>query len=462
MVKLDAIGRKPLRFPLDELAAARMHKAMSTGARDVERRPLKGSAFRSLATPNYRRWAIGALISNIGTWMQRTAQDWLVLTVLTHNNATAVGVVMGLQFGPQLLFLPITGYAADHWDRRKILLVTQTAMGLLAVGLGVLTLTGLVQLWQVFIFAFLLGSAAAFDAPARQTFVGELVGETNLTNAVALNATSFHAARMVGPAVAGLMMGAIGTGWMFVINGASYFAVILSLLSLERSQLHPHGRGPKGRGGLVQGFRYVKSRPDIVAMLVMLFLIGAFGLNFPIFISTMAVKVYGVGASHFGLLSSALAVGSVSGALLAARRERPRFTLLMLGAILFCVGCSLAAVMPNYVLFGLFLVLVGVAAQTFTTNNNSLVQLTTEPAMRGRVMAILMAIVMGTTPIGAPLVGFVADRFGPRWSLMVAAASGLAAALVGVAYLARHRNLRLDPASRRPRFIYDDETTEKM
>jgi MFS family permease len=423
---------------------------------------MKGSAFRSLSTPNYRRWAIGALISNVGTWMQRTAQDWLVLTVLTHNNATSVGVVMGLQFGPQLVLLPITGYAADHWDRRKILLATQAAMGVLATALGVLTLTGLVQLWHVFVFAALLGSAAAFDAPARQTFVAELVGESNLSNAVALNSTSFNAARMIGPAVAGVMIGAVGTGWVFLINGASYVAVIVSLLRLRRDQLHPSERARKGPGGLVQGFRYVWGRADIMAMLAMLFLIGTFGLNFPIFISTMSVKVYGIGASGFGLLSSALAVGSVTGALLAARRERPRFTLLMAGAALFAVGCTLAAVMPNYVLFGLFLVLVGVSAQTFTTSNNALVQLSTEPAMRGRVVAIMMAIILGCTPFGAPVVGFVADRYGPRWSLIVAAASGLAAALIGVAYLARHRNLRLDRTSRRPRFIYDDEAAEKI
>ena len=422
--------------------------------------PRQGGAFRSLANANYRRWAIGALISNVGTWMQRTAQDWLVLTVLTHNNATAVGVVMGLQFGPQLLLLPLTGYAADRLDRRKILFATQAAMGLLALGLGILTLTGLVQLWHVFIFAFLLGSAAAFDAPARQTFVAELVGEQNLSNAVALNSTSFNAARMIGPAVAGVMIGAVGTGWVFVINAASYIAVIASLALLKSGELHHSDRAKKAPGGLVQGFRYVWSRPDLKAMMLMLFLIGTFGLNFPIFISTMTVSVYHVGASHFGLLSSALATGSVTGALLAARRDRPRFSVLVFGAALFGAGCALVAVMPDYVLFGVFLVVVGISAQTFTTSNNTLVQLSTEPAMRGRVVAIVMAIVLGCTPFGAPVVGYVADTFGPRWSLAVAAASGFAAALVGVWYLARFRNLRLDRKSRRPRFIYDDEAAE--
>src|SRR5436190_14200001 len=261
--------------------------------------PSPTGPFRSLANPNYRLWASGSIVSNIGTWMQRTAQDWLVLTVLTHTNATAVGIVMALQFGPQLLLLPLTGYAADHLDRRKILIATQAAMGTLALSLGVLTLTGLVQLWQVFIFAFLLGCAAAFDAPARQTFVAELVGEDHLSNAVALNSTSFNAARMIGPAVAGVMIGAVGTGWVFLINGASYAAVIASLLLLRRDQLHATHKAPRGRGlsALGDGFRYVWGRRDLQTMMVMLFLIGTFGLNFPLFISAMTVKVYQVGAS---------------------------------------------------------------------------------------------------------------------------------------------------------------------
>lgn len=417
-----------------------------------------GGAFRSLRNPNYRLWASGAIVSNVGTWMQRTAQDWIVLTALTNNNATAVGVVMALQFGPQLLLLPFTGYAADHLDRRKILFATQSVMGALALGLGVLTLTGLVQLWHVYVFAFLLGCAAAFDAPARQTFVGELVGEGDLSNAVALNSTSFNAARMIGPAVAGLLIAAVGAGWVFVINALSYVAVLASLAFLNRQRLHRQARPPRTPGGLVEGFRYVWSRPDLKIMLLMLFLIGTFGLNFPIFISTMTVSVYQAGASHYGMLSSTLAIGSVTGALLAARRERPRIALLILGAALFGLGCGLAAVMPNYVTFGAVLVLVGVSAQTFTTSTNSLVQLSTEPAMRGRVVAILMAIVLGCTPLGAPLVGFVADHFGPRWALAVAAASGFAAAVVGVAYLARHRNLRLERLSGRPRLVFDDES----
>jgi MFS family permease len=411
--------------------------------------------FRSLRGFNYRVWAIGAIVSNVGTWMQRTAQDWLVLTQLTHRNATAVGLVMALQFGPQLLLLPITGYTADRIDRRRILLATQASMGALALGLGILTVTGVVQLWHVYVFAFLLGSVAAFDAPARQTFVADLVGERDLANAVALNSTSFNSARMIGPAIAGLLIASVGTGWVFLINAASFGAVLISLGMLRVAELH-RARAAGSRSGLVEGFRYVWRRPDIRAVLVMLFLIGTFGLNFPIFISTMSVSVFHGGARQYGLLTSTMAIGSVTGALLAARRGTPRLAILLVGATLFGVGLTLAAIMPTAALFGVALVLVGVAAQTFTTTANSTVQLSTEAEMRGRVIAIFFAIALGTTPVGAPIVGWVADTFGPRWALAVGAAAGFGAALVGIHYLAKHRHLRLRIAAGRPRLSIDD------
>ena len=399
--------------------------------------------FRSLRNYNYRVWAAGAMVSNIGTWMQRTAQDWLVLTELTDKNATAVGIVMSLQFGPSLLLLPLTGYVADRYDRRKVLLATQTAQGLLALGLGLLTLTGTVQLWHVYLFALLLGCVTAFDAPARQTFVSELVGEEDLTNAVALNSTSFNAARMVGPAVAGVLIASTGTGWVFVINAASYLGVLLSLTMLRVEHLHRRGKAPRAEGGLLAGLRYVWSRPDLKAVLFMLFLLGTFGLNFPIFISTMAVGPFQAGASHYGGLTSAMAVGSVAGALFTASRAKPHIARLINASLIFGVGCALAAVMPSYGLFGFVLVFIGISAQTFTTSINTVVQLSTEPAMRGRVMAILLAILMGATPLGAPLVGWVADTFGPRWALGVGAASGIASAIVGLLYRRRARAARV-------------------
>jgi MFS family permease len=414
--------------------------------------------FRSLRSFNYRVWAGGAIVSNVGTWMQRTAQDWLVLTQLTHNNATSVGVVMALQFGPQMLLLPLTGYAADHLDRRKLLMSTQASMGALALGLGILTVAGLVELWHVYAFAFLLGCVSAFDSPARQTFVSDLVIEEDLSNAVALNSTSFNIGRMIGPAIAGVLIAGVGSGWVFLINAASFAAVIGSLCFLRTGELHLKDRAVQSRGGFAEGLRYVWKRPDIKAVFLMLFLIGTFGINFPIFISTMSVTVFHAGASQYGLLTSMMAIGSVIGALLAARRAKPSMALLFAAAAIFGFGFALAAIMPNYWLFALALIIIGVSAQTFTTSANSTVQLSTEAGMRGRVMAILLAIALGCTPLGAPLVGWVADKFGPRWALGVAAASGFAAAIVGLHYLMKHRHLRvrIDASRLRLKFSFDD------
>jgi MFS family permease len=293
----------------------------------------------------------------------------------------------------------------------------------------------------VYVFAFLFGCASAFDAPVRQTFVAQLVGDADLPNAVALNSTSFNAARMIGPAAAGLLIAGVGTGWAFIVNGLSYVGVLCSLAWLRKDELHPHPRATASAGGrgMLDGLRYVWKRPDLMALLGMLFLIATFGLNFPIFIGTMAVSVFHTDARGYSLLSSTMAVGSVVGALLAAGRERTQFSALVVGAGVFGVGCALAAVAPGYLWFAAALALTGVAALTFTNTSNSLLQLSTEPAMRGRVMALRLGIALGTTPIGAPIVGWVADHAGPRWALGVAAASGFGAWAIGMRYLTMAR-----------------------
>ena len=396
------------------------------------------AVFRSLASRNFRIWSAGALVSNLGAWMQRIAQDWLVLTGLTHHDASAVGWVVALQFAPQVLLLPWTGWAADHLDRHRLLLATQTAMGLLALGLGLITLSGRVHVWQVDVFAFLLGCAAAFDAPARQTFVAEMVGEDDLTNAVGLNSTSFNASRLIGPALAGLLIAAVGSGWVFVINALSFVAVIGSLLAMRTAELHAPNRAARTRGGLAEGLRYVARRLDLRVLLVMLFVFGALGLNAPIFISTTADLVFHTGSSGFGLLTSAMAAGSLTGALLAAGRERPSIPVIAAGAFVFGCAYAVAAWAPDYLLFAALLVVVGAASQTVTTSTTSLVQLSTEPAMRGRVMALLLAVALGGQPVGAPLIGWVANSFGPRVALLVGAAAGFLTAAIGALHLRRN------------------------
>lgn len=286
--------------------------------------------------------------------------------------------------------------------------------------------------------------------------LAELVDEVHLSNAVALNSTSFNGARMIGPAIAGLLIATVGTGWVFLINAASFVAVLVAMSCLRIHDLHRRER-PKVRGKLSEGFVYIWRRPDLKACLLMLLFLGTFGLNFPIFVSTMAVGVFHKGAGQFGLLTSCLAVGSVTGALLAARRARPRITLLLTGAGFFGAGMVMAAFMPSYWLFAPVLVIVGMSVQTFTTSTNSLMQLSTDPALRGRVMAIYVAVALGTTPVGGPIIGWAADHFGPRWAMVIGASGGFCALLVGLRYLVVHRHARLVREGGRWRFHLDPE-----
>ncbi|MBS1992774.1 MAG: MFS transporter [Cyanobacteria bacterium SZAS LIN-3] len=391
--------------------------------------------FRALFCFNYRIWAVGALISNIGTWIQRVAQDWFVLTCLTNHDATILGIIMGLQFAPQLLLLPWAGPAADRFNQRKLLMFTQATMGILAMMLGILTLAGATRLWHMYLFAFLFGCASAIDSPVRQTFVAELVGDEHLSNAVALNSSSFNIARMVGPAVAGLLIAKVGIGSAFLLNGISFIAVLISMVFLRVSELHSNARARNKADGFMKGVQYVRDRADLTSIMIMLFLIGTFGLNFPLFISTMAIKVFHSDAQGFGLLSSLSEVGTLSGALLAASRKKPRFGSIVAGAVVFGIGCTLAALSPGYWWFAGSLVLIGIGALTFTNSAICILQLTSESGVRGRVMALGLAVALGGTAIGAPIVGWIANQYGPRWALVVGAIAGFAAAIVGIAFL---------------------------
>lgn len=406
--------------------------------------------FRSLTHRNYRIWFIGALVSNVGAWMQATAQNWVVLTELTDNDAFAVGITMALQFAPQLLLVPITGLIADRFDRRKILMVTQSALMLLGLALGLLLILGHAELWHLYGFALALGLVNAVDNPARQTFVSDLVSSSDMSNAVALNSASFNTARMIGPAVAGFLIVLVGSGWVFVINAVTFLGVLIALAMLRGRQLQRMPRAPRAPGQFVAGFRYVTRRPDLVIVFVIVFLIGAFGMNFPIFSSTMAVE-FGRGAGEYGLLSSILAIGSLTGALLAARRERARMRVIILASGFFGVAALTAAFMPTYWTFAASTMLIGFGAVTLLTTANGYVQTTTEPELRGRVMALYMAILVGGTPIGAPIVGAVADGMGPRWALGLAAIVAGVAALIGLGWLVFARGMHL---ARHPRFTW--------
>ncbi len=399
--------------------------------------------FRSLRVVNYRMWFAGALISNIGFWMQRTAQDWIVLTELTDHDAAAVGITMGLQMAPIVLLVPVSGFIADRVNRRKLLLFTNITMALLAIGLGTIIVTGVVELWHVYVFAFAGGCVAAIENPAKQSFVSELVAEEHLSNAVSLNQASFQTARVIGPSVAAGLVLLVGPGWVFMINALTFVGILIAIANLRVHELRVSERLRKGKGAISAGFRYVWHRPDILVLMAIVFIIGTFGMNFPIFASTMTTVEFDLGVGQYGLLLSALAVGAVAGALLAARRETPRMPVVVIATALFAVAMAAASVMPSYWMFAVTLVAAGLALQSIMVTANSLVQLGTEPAMRGRVMALYMTIFVGGTPIGAPLMGWIANTFGPRVAIGVGAGAALVAAVIGLAFYLRTNDVHL-------------------
>lgn len=413
--------------------------------------------FRSFSSFNYRVWFIGALVSNVGQWMQSTAQSWVVLTQLTDNDAAAMGVTMALQFAPPLLLVSVTGYVADRFDRRKLLLITQGLLMALAIALGVLLLTDVMTLPMMYAFALGFGIVAAFDNPARQAFVSDLVTRENASNAVALNAASFNGARMIGPAAAGVLIVAFGSGWVFLINAVTFIGMGIALFLIRPHELIPRVAGAS-RGGLAAGFRYVAKRPDLLVVFLIVFLLGAFGLNFPIYASTMALE-FGHGADGFGLLSSILAIGSLSGALLAARRDRARLRVVIFATGGFGIASLISAFMPSYWLYAGLLVFIGFAIVTTLTTANGYVQTTTDPALRGRVLALYMAVLMGGTPLGAPFIGWIADAFGPRVAITVGAAAGIIACLFGLIWMIASGRLH---RSERRRFLLTIDETRSL
>jgi MFS family permease len=401
--------------------------------------------FSALAVRNYRLYAAGALVSNVGTWMQRVGQDWLVLQ-LSGGSGTALGITTGLQFLPMLLLSPFAGLVADRFPKQRVLIGTQIAMAVPAGVLGALAVTGLAQTWHVYVLALLFGIGTAFDAPARQSFVVEIVGRDDLTNAVGLNSASFNLARIVGPAVAGGLIALLGsgpsaTGWVIIANGVSYLGVVGSMLTMRTDELTPSTAVGRGKGSIREGLRYVRGRPDLVLVLTVVFFVGTFGLNFQLTSALMATTVFHTGAGAYGLLSSVMAIGSVAGALLAARRGRPTLRLVVGAAVAFCLAEIVAGTLPTYLVFTIWLPLLGLTALTVITAANATMQLAVAPEMRGRVAALYMMIFMGGTPLGAPIIGWVGEVFGARWTLIGGGAVALLGTLAATALFAWRHDL---------------------
>jgi MFS family permease len=401
--------------------------------------------FRALHNHNYRLYATGGVVSNTGTWMQRVAQDWLVV-VLAVNDGTALGITTGLQFLPALLLSPYAGLIADRFPKQRLLQVTQTVMAVTAVTLGLLAVTGNVQVWHVYVLAFVFGVGSAFDAPARQSFVSEMVDPEDLSNAVGLNSASFNAARVAGPAIAGLLIGAFGggakaTGWVILINAVSYAAVVFALRRMVVADLNVSPREERHKGMIRDAVRYLRGRPDLMLILCIVFFAGTFGLNFQLTSALMATHVFHKGATEYGILGSAMAVGSLTGALMAARRKRIRLRLVAGAALVFGVVEIISGLAPTYLTFMLVIPLLGFMALTMITAANTTMQLATAPHLRGRVMALYLMVFMGGTPLGSPFIGWIGEHFGARWTLIAGGGLTIIGVLASIAIFSRGRAL---------------------
>jgi MFS family permease len=404
--------------------------------------------FAALANRNYRIYVSGSFVSNIGTWMQRVAQDWLVLE-LSGGSGLAVGITTGLQFLPMLLLSPYAGLIADRFDKRRVLKLTQAWLALSAGVLGVLAVTGVAATWHVYLIAFAFGVGTAFDNPARQAFVSEVAGAEHLPNAIGLNSATFNAARIVGPALAGVVIAAFGSGWAILSNAVTYAAFVGALVLIDPARLNLSPPAVRAKRQIREGLAYVRRRSDLLLVLGTAFFVGTFGLNFQMTSALMAQQEFHKGAQEYGILGTYMAVGSLTGALLAARRRsapRGRFVVGM--AVLFGLIEIAAGLMPSYVSYAAILPVLGLAALLTLTAANASVQMNVDPRLRGRVMALYMMVLMGGTPIGAPILGWVGQAFGARWTLIGGGALSVLGVLLCVVLVARRRHLHLVPGLR--------------
>ena len=403
-------------------------RADRPGAAPTATQSRRGGMFTALVERNYRTYLAGSFVSNVGTWMQRVAQDWLVLE-LSGGSALAVGITTGLQFLPMLLLSPYGGVIADRFDKRRILTVTQSWLALSAAALGVLAVTGVATTEQVYVIAFAFGLGTAFDNPARQSFVSEVAGPGHLPNAIGLNSATFHAARIVGPALAGLVIVQVGSGWAILSNALSYLAFIVALLIMDSRLLHTVAPRPRAKRQLREGLAYVRGRPDILLVLCVMLFVGTFGLNFQMTTALMTQQEFHRSAAAYGILGTFVAVGSLAGALIAARRRtRPRGRFVVGMALTFGLVEIATGLAPSYLTYAAILPMLGFVTLLTLTAANASVQLGVDPSLRGRVMALYIMVLMGGTPIGSPILGWLGETMGPRWTLI----GGGAATVVGV------------------------------
>ena len=403
----------------------------------------KSPALRSFQHRNFRILYPANALSNIGTWAQRVAQDWLVLQ-LTHNDPTNLGLVTAIQFLPSMLLSTYGGLLADRFSKRKLLFITNLGAGLASLALGLLVIANSVQLWHVYALALLVGIFSAIDSPIRISFTSELVGKDDLANAVSLNSANFNAGRLIGPALSGYLIASFGTGPSFVLNTLTYGVMVITLLFIRDQDLHITTK-PKRENKLAEAFKYVWSRKDLVLVMTVVFFTTTFGLNFQIFIALMSTREFGLGPREFGTLGTVLAVGSLSGALIAARLEKHRTVRNILrGAFLFGVLICLTAYLPDVWLYGASLPFLGATVLLTLISANTYVQSNTEAGLRGRVMGIYLMIFMGGTPLGSPLVGYVASLVGIRATILIC---GLIVAIAALIIRQLYINFRSDEKS---------------
>ena len=377
---------------------------------------------------NYRYWFVASLIASTGAWLQRVAQDWYVLTVLTDHDSGQVGIVTALQFLPIILFSASAGVLADRISGRRLLQCTQAGVGLVSLVMGLVVLTGTGELWHQYILAFVSGTISAVDTPARQAFVGELVPPDKMANAVALNATAFHAARLIGPASAGLFIDWWGVGPVFLIDAGMFAAPIIALFLMRADRLYPRTLIPRARGQLREGIAYVRGRTDICIILVTIFVVSALGMNFQLTSALMATTVFGKSAGSFGVLSTFMALGSILGSTAVARRT-PRLRAILMGAAFYGTAEILLGLSPSYWWFAVLAVPTGYGMLTMNTSANALMQTRTDPDKRGRIMALYSLVYLGATPIGSPIIGRIGALFGARWAILVGGIASLSIAV---------------------------------